>query len=57
MCEIKLQFKDKAEKDKFMVGLSDGFGENYCTLTWPHEAGIKFKDCDTFQVENIEDEE
>lgn len=55
MSEIKLQFKDKAAKDKFMGGLCDGFGENYCALKWPD--GKDFYDCDTFQVENSDDED
>lgn len=32
--EIVLRFKSKAEKEYFMAGLSDGFGENQCSLEW-----------------------
>ena len=54
MYEIKLQFFDKESKDRFMGGLSDGWGENLYMLEWPHETGILFRDCDTFKVRELD---
>jgi len=32
---VELCFRSKADRDEFMGGLSDGFGEEFCQLDWP----------------------
>jgi hypothetical protein len=32
---VELRFRTKEQRDEFMGGLSDGFGENFCELEWP----------------------
>lgn len=32
---VTLHFRSNAQRDEFMGGLSDGFGENECNLDWP----------------------
>jgi hypothetical protein len=49
---VILHFQNDAEKSKFMGGLSDGFGENDCQLTWGD--GLKFDDAIHFHVENLD---
>jgi hypothetical protein len=34
---VTLHFKNEAEKNFFMGGLSDGWGENACSLSWTYE--------------------
>lgn len=52
--KIELRFKSKIAKETFLSGLSDGFGENYCNLTWPK--GYSFDDAPYVEVENADDE-
>lgn len=34
---VTLHFKNERERDFFMAGLSDGWGEDACSLQWPYE--------------------
>lgn len=34
---VELCFRNQEQRNKFMGGLSDGFGENVCELDWPWE--------------------
>lgn len=65
---ITLRFQSVEAKNKFMGGLSDGFGENYCGIAWdltldkswygdPYKANYSFKMADTFLIEPFEDED
>jgi hypothetical protein len=38
---LVLRFKSNEEKEYFMAQLSDGWGEGYCDLEWPHESYLK----------------
>lgn len=61
---VTLHFRSGQEKDRFFGGLSDGFGESYCTLIWPWEdaprlpsgAVAGFNKQTRFAVEVFEDE-
>ncbi len=44
---VLLKFKNKGVKDFFMSGLSDGFGENECSLKWKGA----FKNAKEFEVQ------
>ena len=56
---VTLRFKNQEDRDYFMAGLNDGFGENHCMLDWPYDnwskedqrSGVAFHSCDTFDVE------
>lgn len=48
--QVILRFKTEDDKQNFMSGLSDGWGEGMCDLYWPWEKGMKFHECQIFDV-------
>jgi len=50
---VTLSFNNETEKNKFMGQLSDGWGENYCTLKWQGN----FDTANQFHIENTDWEE
>jgi hypothetical protein len=42
--DVTFRFRNKKEKDRFLLGLADGFGEEYCTLRWGVENGVALVD-------------
>ncbi len=51
---VTLRFKSEAEKQDFMGGLSDGWGENVCSLHWSWP-DVGFHEAEMFGVD-LEDE-
>lgn len=51
---ITLRFKSDDEKKDFMTGLSDGWGENSCSLAWPWGDGASFDDVVDYGVDVFE---
>lgn len=49
---VTLHFRTPAQRQIFMGGLSDGFGEEWCDLNWPWKAGGQFHEQARFAVEN-----
>ena len=54
---VTLCFQGQADRDEFMGGLSDGFGENWCQLDWestrpddPHQPSEGFEAAQMFTV-------
>lgn len=47
---VTLRFESEEALQRFMGGLSDGWGENFCTLEWPWQEGMTFDDCRDFKV-------
>lgn len=57
---VTLCFKTKKDRDEFMGGLSDGFGENFCGLDWEYDKGDSgpgFESAELFTVEVFEPED
>lgn len=62
---VTLRFKSAADREAFMSGLSDGWGEDHCQLNWPADnwsladqrSGKAFEECDMFDVIVFRDEE
>lgn len=52
---VTLKFKSEDDKKDFMAGLCDGWGEGYCRLKWPWKDGVKFTDCNEFEVDVLDD--
>ena len=42
--KVELCFRTQQQRDYFMAGLSDGFGENDCELLWPYPDCGKFEE-------------
>jgi hypothetical protein len=40
--DVVFHFPDRATRDEFLAGLTDGFGENYCLIAWPE--GVPLRD-------------
>lgn len=51
---VKLNFATEEEKRLFMGGLCDGWGENYCSLSWNYSR-VPFDDCNEFTVFDVYD--
>lgn len=48
--EVTLRFRNDREKNKFLTGLADGFGEEYCQLFWGAENGVSIFDAKVIDV-------
>ncbi len=48
--EVTLRFRNSREKNRFLVGLSDGFGEEHCQLSWGAENGVHLKEAKVIDV-------
>lgn len=61
---VTLRFRNERDRNYFMAGLSDGWGEGWCDLIWPWESypeeevrsGRAFEACESFDVTVFRDE-
>ena len=54
---VTLRFRNRADRNEFMGGLCDGWGENACSLDWGQENGVNFYETDTYDVSLYRDDE
>jgi hypothetical protein len=48
--KVVLHFESKKDRDDFMGGLVDGWGEDHCNVQWDWEDGMKFDEAIDFNV-------
>lgn len=54
--EVTLRFKSQEDKEYFLAGLCDGWGENYCDPNWRWRDGEELVSAKSLNVDVFRDE-